>query len=99
MAYLNLRQPVSAIIPRNLTLNNVRDLRGNVVVGNVQPIVSPTPGLPGIPFTEGVAVTGRVLRGDGSPVVGVPVTLTMYDKANTAFDCVDWTRRISARLP
>ncbi|HSH16199.1 MAG TPA: carboxypeptidase-like regulatory domain-containing protein, partial [Verrucomicrobiae bacterium] len=95
VAYLNLRQPISAIIPRTVTLSGVTDQRGNLVVGNVQPIVSERPGEPGVPFTDGVTVAGRVLRGDGAPVIGVPVTLTMFDQVQTPFDCQSWTKRIS----
>ncbi len=95
VAYLNLRQPISAIIPRTLTVAGVADPRGNPVTDNMRPVVSEAPGRPGVPFTEGVTITGRVLRGDGSPVAGVPVTLTMFDRVQTPLDCEPWTRRIS----
>ena len=37
--------------------------------------------------SEGVAIRGRVLRGNGEPAAGIPVTLTMYDELSTPFVC------------
>ncbi len=97
VALLNLRKGVSAIIPRKMTISGVTDVRSNLLVAAPIPIQSLFPGTP-IPFTGGVAVTGRVLKGDGSPVGGVPVTLTMYDGISTGTGCQQWIRRVSQVL-
>jgi len=97
VALLNLRKGVSAIRPRSLTVTNIADARGNRLAGGVMPVRCVYPGLD-LPFTGGVAVRGRVLRGDGSPAAGVPVTLTMYDRVWGLWGCTEWTRRVSQVL-
>lgn len=97
VALLNLRKGVSAIIPRKMTISGVTDVRSNLLVAAPIPIQSLYPGTP-VPFTGGIAVTGRVLKGDGSPVAGVPVTLTMYDRISTGTGCEQWIRRVSQVL-
>ena len=97
VALLNLRKGISAIRPRTLTASNVADARGNGLVGGVEPVRSVYPGTP-IPFTGGVAVRGRVLRGDGTVAAGVPVTLTMYDQAQGLESCIPWVQRVSQVL-
>jgi hypothetical protein len=94
VAYLNLRQGVSAIRPRTLTLTGVADARGNTVVGGSMAVLSLDPA-DGSPFRRGVAIRGRVIKGDGSPAIGVPVTLTMYDEVLGGIDCSPWIRRVS----
>ncbi len=97
VALLNLRKGISAIRPRHLTVTGVTDARGNPLIAAATPIQSFVPGTT-IPFTGGVTVTGRVLKGDGSPAAGVPVTLTMYDQGHGPYGCEDWTRRVSQVL-
>ena len=97
VALLNLRKGVSAILPRQLTVTGVTDVRGNALVAVPMPIQSFYPGTTNR-FTGGVAVTGRVLKGDGSPAVGVPVTLTMYDGTASDTGCQPFTRRVSQVL-
>lgn len=98
VALLNLRKGVSAIIPRKMIITGVTDVRSNLLGTVSVQIQSLTPGT-SQPFTGGVAVTGRVLKGDGSTVAGVPVTLTMYDQAPTGLDgCSQWVRRVSQVL-
>lgn len=94
VALLNLRKGVSALRPRTLTLTNVTDLRGNPLSGGTMAVHSVEPGTE-VPFTGGVVVRGRVLKGDGMPAVGVPVTLTMYDQFHGSLNCEDWIRRVS----
>ena len=85
VAILNLQQGVSALRPRLMTVSGVRDVRGQAILATPQPVQT-TNGF-------GVAVNGRVIRADGSPVAGVPVTLTYYDKTPTMDDCVPFVRR------
>ena len=94
VAYLNLRQAVSAIIPRELAISGVTDLRGNALRTVSVPIRSIEPGT-AVPFTRGAAVRGRVLKGDGAPAPAVPVTLTYYDRTQGFPSCEPWTRRVS----
>ena len=95
VALMNLRKGISAIRPRALTVSGVTDVRGNALTGGPWAIRSLDP-VTQLPFTAGVAVRGRVLRGDGSPAPGVPVTLTMYDRVYGAFyTCEAWVRRVS----
>ncbi|HAV61011.1 MAG TPA: hypothetical protein DCY13_01430, partial [Verrucomicrobiales bacterium] len=100
VAYLNLRKGISGIIPRSLTITGVTDVRGNDLGTVTTPIRSVVPGLPNVPFTGGVAIRGRALKGDASPAAGIPVTLTMYDKTQSArsADCEPWVRRVSQVL-
>ncbi len=95
VAYLNLRKGISAIRPRTLTLGGVTDVRGNVVTATGLPIRCVEPGTEDVPFKGGVAIRGRALKGDGSPAVGIPVTLTMYDQAWGPYSCEAYVRRVS----
>jgi len=97
VAYLNLRKGISAIIPRSLTLTGVMDVRSNLLAVVTVPIHSVEPGTE-VPFTGGVAIRGRALKGDGSPAPGIPVTLTMYDQAYGAIQCEPFVRRVSQVL-
>ncbi len=94
VAYLNLRKGISAIRPRSLTLTDVSDARGNLMPTVTRSIRSVYPGTD-VPFTGGVAIRGRALKGDGSPAKGIPVTLTMYDQTWGPYSCEAWTRRVS----
>lgn len=94
VALLNLRKGISALIPRNIMVSGVTDVRGNPLVANPTPIQCYFPGTTNN-FTGGVTITGRVLEGDGTPSVGVPVTLTMYDGAASPEGCQQWIRRVS----
>ena len=97
VAYLNLRKGISAIIPRSLSIDGVSDVRGNLVDPVTLPIVSIERGTDNVPFTQGVAIKGRVLKGDGTPAVNVPVTLTMYDliRSGRQATCEGFVRRVS----
>ncbi|MFO1460689.1 MAG: LamG-like jellyroll fold domain-containing protein [Verrucomicrobiota bacterium] len=97
VAYLNLRKGISGIRPRTLTLSGVADVRGNALPTAILPIRSVERGT-SVPFTGGVAIRGRALKGDGTPAVGIPVTLTMYDQAFGPNSCEPWTRRVSQVL-
>lgn len=92
LALVNLRRGVSAIRPRQLTLSGVSDARGNLLPLQTVDVVHE---FRGAVWKEGVAVNGRVLRADGSPAVGVPVTLTMEDKVEGLSDCFDHIFRVS----
>ncbi len=97
VALLNLHQGVSAIIPRELNISGVTDVRGNALVANPTPIACYYPGTTNN-FIGGVAVRGRVLLGSGAPAVGVPVTLTMYDGTAAFEGCQPVTIRVSQAL-
>ena len=97
VAYLNLRKGISGIRPRSLTLAGVADVRGNALPTATLAIRSVERGTE-VPFTGGVAIRGRALKGDGTPAVGIPVTLTMYDQAYGPYSCEPWTRRVSQVL-
>jgi hypothetical protein len=85
LALLNLKRGVSAVRPRRLTVQGVADERGNVIASAPKDIRHE---LLGESFVGGVAINGRVLRADGSPAAGVPVTLTMNDLTEAGFDCL-----------
>jgi hypothetical protein len=87
VALLNLRQGIGQIIPRQLSVTGVTDARGNLVVSNSLPIQTS--------LRDGVAIRGQVVRGDGNPAAGVPVTLTMYDEAATGDSCQEFVVRAS----
>jgi hypothetical protein len=97
VALLNLRKGISAILPRKLTVTGVSDVRGNPLVAAATPVQCLYPATTNR-FTGGVAVTGRVIKGDGSPAPGVPVTLTMYDEVHAGEGCMQWIRRVSQVL-
>lgn len=76
---LNMRAPLGAIIPRTLSFVGLTDPRGHPLVQASSPVFSEA--------TQGIAARGQVIRADGTPVAGIPVTLTMYDQyANEADD-------------
>lgn len=86
IALVSMREGVSAIRPRHLTVTGVSDARGNEVIAIPHEIRTA--------FQDGVAVNGRVLRADGTPAAGVPVTVTMYDLFKDTFDrCYTRTTR------
>lgn len=97
VALMNLRFGISALRPRTMTVTGVTDLRGNSIVGNQMPISSLNPDN-GQPFTGGVTLKGRVLRGDGTLATNVPVTLTMRDQVYGPLFCESWIRRVSQVL-
>jgi hypothetical protein len=96
VAYLNLRKGISALRPRDLSFQGIVDVRGNALEPLSLPIRSVEPGTD-VPFTGGVVIRGRALKGDGSPAPGIPVTLTMYDQAKSSRSgsCLGWVRRVS----
>jgi hypothetical protein len=88
VAMLNMRQGVSAIRPRTMTISGVTDPRGQPVVEASIPVTTD--------LFNGVAIRGRVVRADGSMAAGVPVTLTMYDEnENLLFGCEQFVVRVS----
>lgn len=89
VALANLRQGISAIIPRHLTVSGITDPRGNPIRLTTLPVVSD--------YYDGATIRGRVVRADGTPAVAVPVTLTMYESDNSsAFEpCRPVTIRVS----
>ncbi len=88
VALLNMRQPVGAIHPRMISVKGVADLRGNVITANTIPIETD--------LRSGVAVRGLVVRSDGTPAPGVPVTLTMYDEVDSGLaGCQSFVVRVS----
>jgi len=90
IALITLKAPVGALIPRTLSvLPGVTDARGNPMSPTAQPVQSR--------LVEGVSVSGRVLRADGSGAANVPVTLTYDDtqEGGLSGDCLEWTRRVA----
>lgn len=63
-----------------LRLSGVTDRRGTALTARPPPIR--------LSADQGVTVEGRVLRGTGEPVVGVPVTLIMVELVFTGANCV-----------
>jgi hypothetical protein len=88
VALLNMQRPVSAIVPRTLTIQGVTDVRGHPMVNASLPVVTT--------LRSGVGLRGRVARADGSPAAGIPVTLTMYDQLFDDFfgDCSPFVLRV-----
>lgn len=97
VVYLNLRKGVSAIRPRTMTFTNIVDARGHALTTSSLPVHSVRTGT-SEPFVDGVAVKGRVIRSDGRPAAGIPVTLTMYDRAVVGLGCEEYVRRVSQVL-
>ncbi|MGA2656274.1 MAG: LamG-like jellyroll fold domain-containing protein [Verrucomicrobiota bacterium] len=97
VALLDLRKGISALLPRNLTVTNVTDARGNALVGGVSPVLCVYPGTTE-PFNGGVSINGRALRADGTPAAGIPITLTMYDGMRTEDSCKTIVQRVSQVL-
>ncbi len=88
VALITLREPVGGLVTRTMTVDpSVTDNRGNGLSGRVRPVLAD--------YREGVRVRGRVIRGAGAGVAGVPVTLTYNDKYVTPSDCAGWIRRVS----
>jgi Bacterial Ig-like domain/Carboxypeptidase regulatory-like domain len=81
VALLNMRQGLGAVHPRSMSITGVKDARGNLMASNSVPVLNL--------IREGVAVKGRVLRGDGTPAAFIPVTLTMNDVSKDPFDRCD----------
>ena len=86
VALLNMRRPLGAIVPRTMSVSGLTDPRGHAVSEGSRPVESD--------LGAGIAIRGRVVRADGSPAAGVPVTLTMYDQT-LGFDCESFTVRVS----
>ncbi len=97
VALLNLYKGISDIIPRTLTITNVTDPHGNPLTAGVSPVLCLDPENGEQPFKNGVAVIGRVLHSDGTAAPGIPVTLTMNDRANSG-TCQPFIVRVSQVL-
>lgn len=88
VALLNMKWPLGGIRSRTMTVTGVTDARGNTITGARRAVQK---GL-----MEGTAIKGKVVRADGSPAAGIPVTLTMYDEQLTGFaDCLPFVVRVS----
>lgn len=89
IALVSLREGVSALRQRFLTVSGITDARGNPVV--------PAPEKIETDFHDGVQVEGKVLRADGTPAAGVPVTITMNDLRQDPSDCPLIATRIAQK--
>lgn len=88
VALITLRQPVGGLVERRLSVaSSVTDVRGNALTGGIQTVTAD--------YRDGVQVRGRVVRGGGGGVAGVPVTLTYNDEYVAVFDCAPWVRRVA----
>jgi hypothetical protein len=88
VAIVALREPISLLNPRTLTIRDgVTDLRGNPFA----PVAKSIQSL----LVEGFSVRGRVLRPDGSAGVNLPVTLTYDDRVATSRGCKENEVRVS----
>jgi len=88
VALLTLREPIGALVPRTLTVaETVTDTHGNGLADRARLVQTD--------YREGVQIRGRVVRGGGGGVAGVPVTLTYNDEYVTPSDCAKWIRRIA----
>lgn len=77
VALVSMAMPVGAIHPRTATVVGLADPRGNAVAPGFRPVQDAA--------SEGIAVRGRVVRADGGPATGIPVTLTMLDSQSDPF--------------
>jgi hypothetical protein len=90
VALVNLRNGLRGSIPRTLITTGITDERGHALSSPAVPIAATA--------DQGVSVDGRVIAGDGSPVPGVPVTLTMHDQQADTFGCQPFDVRASQVL-
>ena len=74
LVFATLAQPEGALVPTSLTVTGMRDLRGTWAGALFQPLSSRIP-------TPAAVVSGRVLGGDGAPVVGADVYF-FFDYSN-----------------
>jgi hypothetical protein len=73
VALLAMEAPLGALVARSLAVSQeVTDPRGGELVGDPLSVESR--------LIEGVVARGRVIRADGSPGAGLPVTLTYHDQ-------------------
>ncbi|HEY6225693.1 MAG TPA: hypothetical protein VI282_01090, partial [Verrucomicrobiae bacterium] len=88
VALLTLRKPIGGLIPRSVTVASaVTDPRGNALGARVKPILAD--------FRDGVSISGRVVRADGTPAANIPATLTYLDQVQSRDGCADWTKRVA----
>jgi hypothetical protein len=97
LVYLYLERPIGALVPRNLSVSNVTDLRGHPVIGGAHAIT--------MALSDGARVFGQVRTADGrgvpSSVLKLTVSLppfsfdvsTIRTDANGSFD-FDFVPRI-----
>jgi hypothetical protein len=86
VALVNLARGIGTFRTRTLTVApGVTDPRGNPLVVSTLPIHTTA--------ADGVAIQGRVVKGNGEPAAGIPVTLTMYDSISTGISCSPFTVR------
>ena len=91
VALLTLQRPVGGLFPRTVSVDAaVTDPRGNPITDRSRAILASS--------RAGVGVRGRVVRSNGSPVTGIPVTLVYRDAVDTLFDCQKWIFRPSQVL-
>ncbi len=85
---LNLERPVGTLRPRSLTASGLIDPRGNALAQTTLPVE--------LTADQGVAFDGRVIRSNGQPAAGVPVTLTLFDERLSILQgCLPYTQRVS----
>ena len=88
VALLNMRQPVSALKPRTMTVSGITDPRGNALVDGTRAVLST--------LREGISVHGKVVRADGTLAALVPVTLTIFDQEDSGLaGCQTFVVRVS----
>src|SRR5262249_926423 len=75
---LSMKEGIGAVRAGKMSVSGVTDTRGHFTAQTPISVQSD--------FRDGSAMTGRVLRADGSPATGVPVTLTVYDPWKDPFD-------------
>ena len=85
LAYLLLDRGVGRFVDRQLTLQGIEDTRGNAIGAQTRPVETV--------LSDGGRVFGRVRRGDGSPVSGASLLLSV---CCLIFDGVASPRFVSA---
>ncbi len=78
VALLNLQAGLSRMVPRRMSISGIDDPRGNPLPGSSVAVQAHA--------DAGVALDGRVVRANGTPAAGVPVTLTYYEEAGIFCD-------------
>ncbi|MCB9690224.1 MAG: Ig-like domain-containing protein [Alphaproteobacteria bacterium] len=84
---VNLASGVGTFKAASMDIQGVADPRGNALGATTVPITTNA--------DIGVSVQGQVVAADGTPVGGIPVTLTMLDVAKSGPSCVVKEPRIS----
>lgn len=84
---VNLFSAIGNLKPASMDIQGVADVRGNALGAMSLPITT---------YADvGVAVQGQVVAADGTPIGGIPVTLTMIDQRTSGPSCVQVEPRVS----